>query len=44
MKRSNHKGKKGEAPVIAECAWCGHASRSKYEAKNHICKGARAHG
>lgn len=39
MKRSNHKNKKGEAPVI-ECRWCGRKLRSRYEEKHHVCKNA----
>jgi ribosomal protein L37E len=39
MKRSNHKGKRGDQPKI-ECRWCGHKSRSAYEAKNHVCRGS----
>lgn len=37
MKRSGHKNKKGEKPVIT-CAWCGHNSPSKYDSKNHVCR------
>lgn len=39
MKRSNHKDKRGEPPTIT-CRGCGHKSRSKYEAKNHVCRAA----
>jgi hypothetical protein len=38
MKRSNHNTKKGEPPAII-CKWCRMQLRSKYEAKNHVCRG-----
>jgi hypothetical protein len=38
MKRSNHKQKKGEKPV-RDCRWCGTKLVSKYQEKNHVCRG-----
>ena len=43
MKRSNHRNKKGEKPVI-ECRWCGAKLASDYAAKNHICRNDRLNG
>lgn len=42
MKRSNHKEKKGSAPVVATCGGCGREFHSKYERKNHVCRGDHA--
>lgn len=40
MKRSNHKSKKGDKPVVGTCAGCGKEFHSKYERKNHVCAAA----
>ncbi len=45
MKRSNQKGKKkGERPVFTTCRNCGTELRSKFAAKNHICREEPSYG
>ena len=39
MKRSNHKTKKGEHKPVVICRWCKATLASKYQEKNHVCKG-----
>jgi hypothetical protein len=39
MKRGNHDQKKGDHQPVILCRHCGHKARSKYESKNHVCRG-----
>lgn len=39
MKNYKPKPKLAEKPIVKRCAECGRGFASKYEAKNHVCRG-----